>query len=87
MEYITNKLRNTKISSQQHRMLKSQYWCSIAVHPTEIVQGPAEVINGPKKNEELLIQENQRLKDELEGKDFVSNQVRFKWEIYAQVQR
>ena len=78
VEYIANKLRNTKISSQRRPTLKSQYWCFIAVHPTEIVQDTAEVINGLKKNEELLIQENQRLKDELEGKNFDSNQVRFK---------
>ena len=49
----------------------SQYWCSIALHPNEIAHGPGEVINELKKNEELPIQENQRLKNELEGKNSI----------------
>ena len=71
MQYITKKLRDTKITSHRRQALRSQYWCSIALHPNEIAHGPGEVINGLKKNEELLMQENQRLKIELEGKNYI----------------
>ena len=67
MQYITKKLRDTKITSYRRQALRSQHWCSIALHPNEIAHGPGEVLNELKKNEELPIQENQRLKNELEG--------------------
>ena len=63
VEYITKKVCDTNITSHRHRALRSLNWCSIALHPNEITDGPAEVINELKKNKELLIQENQRLKN------------------------
>ena len=70
VDYIAKKTGDPRISSQRRKTFRSQYWCRIALHPDEIVQGPQEVINELKKNEELLIRENQRLRDGLavEGK-------------------
>ena len=70
--YVAKKVRDTKITSHRRQALRSQYWCSIALHPNEITHGPGEVIKELKRNEELLIKENQRLKNELEGKNFIS---------------
>jgi len=44
--------------------MRSQYWCKVALHPDEMVQGPDEIIRQLQQKEE----ENVRLLNELEGK-------------------
>jgi len=48
--------------------LRSNFWCSIALHPDAINQAPADIIASLKETEEELVRENQTLKKELEGK-------------------
>lgn len=67
VDYITKKTGDPRITSQLRRRLRSEYWCQIALHPDEIVQGPEKVIGELRKREELLMKENQSLRDELEG--------------------
>ena len=65
--YVVRRLRN--MSNGNHRQsFRSGYWCSVAIHPDEIAQGPAEVISELKRKEEQLIRENKKLSYELEGK-------------------
>ena len=73
VQFIAKKLRDTKITSHRRQAIRSQYWCSIALHPDEIAHGPGEAINELKNNEELLMQENQRLKNELEGNNYFNS--------------
>ena len=65
--YIVKKIRNVTSGKDRYAM-RSGYWCSVALQPEEIVQGPTEVINELKKREKELINENQKLSEELEGK-------------------
>lgn len=68
VQYIVKILSDTTIGSKRRQATRSQYWCRIALHPDEIAQGPSDVINELKEKEKLLIQENQQLRKELEGK-------------------
>ena len=67
VNYLTKKVQNLT-SNLSRRALKSNFWCSIALHPEEINQAPAEIIASLKETEEKLVHENQTLKKELEGK-------------------
>ena len=67
LDYIVQKIRNTSSNGNTRQAIRSAYWCSIALHPDEIVQGPRE-INELQKREEL-ISENQKSRGELEGKE------------------
>lgn len=51
-----------------HRSIKVAYWDCIALLPDEILQGPEEIIKELRQKEEELITENQRLRNEIEGK-------------------
>lgn len=66
MHYLTNKLRNIKCTVNR-KAARSQYWCSIVLHPEEISQAPEEIIVNLREDKEKLIIENQRLTQELEG--------------------
>lgn len=67
VEYITKKV--SRISSGDvRRSIKVTRWACIALHPNEILQGPEEIIENLKQKEEELITENQRLRNEIEGK-------------------
>ena len=67
VEYITKKV--SRISNGDvRRSIKVKYWACVAVHPDEILQAPDEIIEKLKQKEEELITENQRLRNEIEGK-------------------
>ena len=67
VEYITKKV--SRISNGDvRRSIKVKYWACVALHPDEILQGPDEIIEKLKQKEEELITENQRLRNEIEGK-------------------
>ena len=70
--YIVRKLRNIS-NGNDRRVVRSGFWCSLALHPNEIAQGPAEVFNELKKRDEELIRENQKMREELEGKIIIVN--------------
>ena len=72
LDYIVQKIRNTSSNGNTRQAIRSAYWCSIALHPDEIVQGPREIINELQKREEELISENQKSRGELEGKESVT---------------
>ena len=63
VQYLAKKARNIK-NSDTRKAMRSQYWCKVALHPDEIVQGPDEIIRQLQQKEE----ENVRLRNELEGK-------------------
>jgi len=67
VNYLTKKVQNLT-SNLSRRALRSNFWCSIALHPDEINQSPADIIASLKETEEKLVHENQTLKKELEGK-------------------
>ena len=64
------KIRNVT-SGKDRSAIRSGYWCSVGVHPEEIVHGPREVINELKKKEEELIIKNQKLSQEIEGNYYI----------------
>ena len=67
VEYITKKV--SRISNGDvRRSIKVKYWACVALHPDEILQAPDEIIEKLKQKEEELITENQRLRNEIEGK-------------------
>ena len=66
--YLAKKSRSTTNGNRRQSM-RSGYWCSVAIHPHEIAQGPAEVISELKRKEEELVRENLKLSQELEGTD------------------
>ena len=68
VNYLMKKVQ-ILMSNLSHRKLQSNFWCTIALHPDEIHQAPADIIASLKETEEELIRENQNLKKELEGKD------------------
>ena len=63
IHYITNKLRNINYTGNR-QAVRSQYWCSITLHPEEIIVNLRE-------DKEKLISENQRLTTELEGNNAI----------------
>ena len=65
--YVTNKVRNAN-GKKSRDAVRSQYWCTIALHPDELSQAPEDVIADLKEAEAELVRENQRLSKELEGK-------------------
>ena len=68
MDYIAKKVRNASNGDTRRRAMRSQYLCSVALHPDDInIQGPEEFINELKKEREELISEN-RIRNEFEGK-------------------
>ena len=67
MQYVTKKVRNAN-GKKCRDAVRSQYWCTIALHPTELSQPPEDVIAELKKAEEELVKENLTLSKELEGK-------------------
>ena len=67
VNYLTKKVQNLT-SNLSRRALRSNFWCSIALHPDEINQVPADIIASLKETEEELVRENQTLMKELEGK-------------------
>ena len=56
-------------NNTNHHTLQSNYWCTIALNPDDIDQGPEEIIAGLKEMEQELVHENQKLTKELEGKN------------------
>ena len=68
VNYLTKKVQSLT-SNLSRRALRSNFWCSIALHPDEINQAHADIITSlKKKTEEELVRENQTPKKELEGK-------------------
>ena len=67
VNYLAKKVQSLT-SNLSRRALRSNFWCSIVLHPDEINQAPADIIASLKKTEEELARENQTLKKELEGK-------------------
>ena len=63
VQYLAKKARNIN-NSDTRKAMRSQYWCKVALHPDEIIQGPDEIIRQLQQKEE----ENMRLRNELEGK-------------------
>lgn len=61
VSYITKKVQNVANNASRH-VVRSNYWCSIALHPDEISQTPPDIIAS-------LVRENQTLTKELEGKN------------------
>ena len=61
VNYITKKVQNVA-NNASRRVVRSNYWCSIALHPDEISQTPRDIIAS-------LVRENQTLTKELEGKN------------------
>ena len=68
VNYLAKKVRNVSNNTSRHA-LRSKYWCTIALHPDDIDQGPKEIIAGLKETEQELVRENQKLAKELEGKN------------------
>ena len=68
VNYLTKKVQ-ILTSNLSRRKLRSNFCCTIALHPDEIHQAPADIIASLKETEEELIRENQNLKKEHEGKD------------------
>ena len=68
VNYLAKKVRNFSNNTSCHA-LRSKYWCTIALHPNDIDQGPEEIITGLKEMEQELVCENQKLAKELEGKN------------------
>ena len=64
--YIVKKIHNIS-NGNEHRAVRSLFWCSVAIHPEEISQGPEEVIKELQEREEQLISENHKLNQEIEG--------------------
>ena len=64
--YIVKKIRNIS-NGNERRAMQSRFWCSVAIHPEEISQGPEEVIKELQEREEQLISENHKLNQEMEG--------------------
>ena len=63
LDYIAHKIRGTRDSNARQAM-RSKYWCTIALHPEDIAQGPGEIIDQLQNREEELVRENQRLEGE-----------------------
>ena len=63
VQYLAKKARNIN-NSDTRKAMRSQYWCKVALHPDEIIQGPDEIIRQLQHKEE----ENMRLRNELDGK-------------------
>ena len=67
MQYVAKKVRNTT-NNKNRQAVRSNFWCTIALHPEEISQVPEETIARLKEAEEQLVSENLKLSKELEGK-------------------
>ena len=63
LDYIAQKIRSIR-DGNARKAMRSKYWCTIAIHPEEIAQGPGEIIDQLKNTEEELVRENQRLEGE-----------------------
>lgn len=68
VNYLTKTVRNLTNNKSRHA-LRSNYWCTIALIPDDIAQGPEEIIASLKETEQELVRENQKLTKELEGKN------------------
>ena len=68
VNYLTKRVRNLTNNKSRHA-LRSNYWCTIALNPDDIAQGPDEIIATLKETEQELVRENQKLTKELEGKN------------------
>ena len=58
LDYNAQKIHGTT-GGKARQAMQSKYWCTIAIHPEEIAQGPGEIIDQLKNTEEELVRENQ----------------------------
>lgn len=67
MQKVTKKVRNAN-GKKCRDAARSQYWCTTALHPTELSQAPEDVIASLKEAEAEVVRQNLRPSKELEGK-------------------
>ena len=66
--YVIMKKINSSRNGEVRRSLRSKYWATFAIHPDEILKVPADVIHELRQRENVLKEERDELRKEVEGK-------------------